>query len=108
MPALTLVVDGYKITVALPQCTILDTKVDVQRSYVYDVRRSLVLSPEALHLQSVAERQAFEDIQQTAIQAGLIDQAQREAKILIRCFLEAAGFRTVEFGETTPTTGAAV
>jgi hypothetical protein len=95
-----LVVDGDRVTVTLPPCKVLDTKIDVERSYVFDIRKSLVLSPKAIHLQSAAEKDALREIREAAIQAGLLEQAQKQAKMLLRYWFEAAGFRTVEFKET--------
>ena len=95
-------IDGYKVTVTLPPCKVLDEKIDVTKSYVFDVRRSMIYSPKAIHLQSAAEKDALREIRQAAIQAGLLEQAQKQAKILLRYWCEAAGFRTVEFLETEP------
>jgi len=99
-------VSGDKVTVTLPPCKVLDTKIDVERSYVFDVKKSLVLSPRAIHLQSAAEKDALREIREAAIQAGLLEQAQKQAKMLIRYWFEAAGFRTVEFRESGPAVGA--
>lgn len=92
-----LVIDGNKATVIMPECRILDSKIDVNHSYVFDVKRSLVLSPQAIHLQTAAERQALKEIQETAVQTGLLDQAQKQAEMLVRYFLESAGIREVAF-----------
>ena len=45
MDATALTVSGDKVTVTLPQCTVLDVSIDVTKSFVFDVRKSLVLSP---------------------------------------------------------------
>jgi len=68
-------------------------------SLVFDLKRSMVLSPKAIHLQSAAERSALREIRQAAIQAGLLEQAQKQAKILLRYWFQSAGFRTVEFAQ---------
>lgn len=41
--------------------------------YVFDNRRSLVLFTQAVHLQSAAERQALKEIQDAAVQTGLLE-----------------------------------
>ena len=102
LDAKALTVSGDRVTVTLPQCKVLDTKIDVERSYVFDIRKSLVLSPKAIHLQSAAEKDALKEIREAAIQAGLLEQAQKQAKMLLRYWFEAAGFRTVEFRESGP------
>ena len=94
-----LTVDGDKITVTLPACQVLDEKIDVTKSYIFAVRRSIVLSPEGIHLQSAAEKDALKEIREAAIQAGVLEQAEKQAKILLRYWFQSAGFRTVEFQE---------
>ena len=96
-------IEGTKATVTLPPCQILDSKIDVNRSYIFDVKRSLVLSPKSIHLQTVAERQALNEIQATAINAGLLQQAEKQAQILVRYLLETSGIREVEFGAKVDT-----
>lgn len=93
----SLVIEGTKATVTLPECRILDSKIDVNRSYIFDVKRSLVLAPQSIHLQTAAERQALNEIQATAINAGLLQQAEKQAQILVRYLLETSGIREVEF-----------
>ncbi len=93
-----LVIEGTKATVILPECRILDSKIDVERSYVFDIKRSIMLSPQAIHLQSTAERQALKEIQDVAVQAGVLEQAQKQAQVMVRYFLEASGMTEVEFG----------
>lgn len=88
---------GQKAMITLPQARILDSKIDVDRSYVFDVKRSLVLSPQAIHLQTAAERQALKEIQDAAVDAGLLEQARNQAQTLVRYFLESAGIPEVEF-----------
>ncbi|HOV74350.1 MAG TPA: DUF4230 domain-containing protein [Candidatus Hydrogenedentes bacterium] len=92
-----LAVEGDKITVTLPACKVLDAKLDAGQTYVYNLKKSFLLPPDGVNLQSAGERQAIEEIERTAIQAGLLDQANKQARTLIQCFLSAAGFRTVEF-----------
>jgi hypothetical protein len=47
-----LIIEGTKATVTLPLCRILDASIDVNRSYVFDVKRSVMLPPQAIHLQT--------------------------------------------------------
>lgn len=93
----SLVIEGTKATVTLPQCRILHASIDVNRSYVFDVKRSMVLSPQAVHLQTAAERKALAEIQETAVQVGLLQQAEKQAQVLVRYFLESSGIREVAF-----------
>ena len=93
----SLVIDGSKATVTLPPCQLLDASIDVNRSYVFDIKRSMMLSPQAVHLQTTAERKALEEIQEAAVQAGLLHQAEKQAQVLVRYFLESSGIRDVQF-----------
>ena len=108
LDAKAIAVDGDKVTVTLPPCKILDEKIDVVKSYVFDVRRSLVLSPKAIHLQSAAEKAALQEIRQAAVQAGLLEQAEKQARILLTYWFQSAGFRAVVFRENGPLAAAPV
>ncbi len=92
-------VEGTKITVTIPPCQIIDAKLDVMKSYVFDVKRSMAFAPDGIHLQTKAERQALQEIQEMAKKAGLLDQARKQAKMLLRYWFESSGFKTVEFHE---------
>jgi hypothetical protein len=86
-----------KATVALPECRILDSKIDVNTSCLFDLKRSMVLSPQAIHLQTAAERLALKEIQDAAVESGVLDQAKKQAQVMVRYWLEASGIIQVEF-----------
>ena len=76
------------IRVRLPAVKILDSKIDVDQSFVYDVRTSLILAPDTTLLQSDAERVALKKIVETAVEEGLLDVATENAVDVVRELLE--------------------
>lgn len=93
------------VIVRLPPPKILDRKIDVERSYVYDFERGL-LGPEDPDMQSRAERIALEKITRTACETGILEEANRRAELAVGALLRAAGFREVEIVTTPPPPGA--
>ncbi len=81
---------GEAIVVELPAPEILGATIDVERSRVYDVRRS-VFGPVAPELQSRAERYALQRIVESACQSDVLDAANDRAKVAVRALLEASG-----------------
>lgn len=82
------------VTVALPPPRILGTSIDVDRSYVYDLQRSL-LGPVDKELQSRAERFAKDKIEVSACESDILGEANRNAEVAVRSLLSAAGFEEV-------------
>lgn len=92
------------VTVLLPPPTILDTSIDVDRSYVYDLQRSL-LGPVDKELQSRAERFAKDKIKESACESDILGEANRNAEVAVRSLLGAAGFETVNVETQPPASG---
>lgn len=82
------------VTVQLPAPEILGASLDVERSRVYDMRRSL-FGPVDPDLQSRAERFALTRIVEGACDADVLTQANNRAATAVRALLEAAGAREV-------------
>ncbi len=83
-------VQGGTVTVRLPPPRILDKKVDVSRSRVFDVDTEL-LAPAAPDLQSQAERYALDRILLAACEGGVLAQANQRAEVVVRALLASAG-----------------
>lgn len=77
------------LTVHLPAPRILDKKLDVERSYVFDQERSL-LGPLDPTLQSQAERAALEQILLAACAQGILPAAAERAELAVRLLLQDA------------------
>ncbi len=85
------------IRITLPPPKVLNSKIDVTRSSVYDYDRGLFsLGPDAAtDLQSLAQKEALKQITAAAYTNGLMTQANDRAKHVITQLLNLAGFKTV-------------
>jgi hypothetical protein len=88
------VVDDRAVFVRLPAPGIHDAKIDVGRSYVYDIDRSL-FGPADPDLQTRAERFALSKVLAAACEENILGQANERASIAVRALLGAAGFSEV-------------
>lgn len=93
-PADVVVRDDRSVTVSLPAPQILDSKLDVNRSYVYDFQQG-ILSPEAPELQTEAERRALDQIMAGACQSNILTEANQRAELAITKLLGAMNFDEV-------------
>jgi hypothetical protein len=93
------------VTVRLPAPRILDQKVDVARSRVYDVDQSL-LAPAAPELQSQAERAALVQIVRAACAEGILASANRNAATAVAALLSTASTVPVHVITRPPAPGA--
>ncbi len=80
-------VDGGAVTIKLGPPQLLGAEIDVNRSYVYDVDRSL-FGPVDPDLQSRAERYALRQAVDAATDAGLLDEARSRAELVVRSLIE--------------------
>jgi Protein of unknown function (DUF4230) len=91
---------GEAITLRLPPPKILDSKIDVNRSKVYDYDRGFMgLGPDvAPELQELAQRETLAKIVETACTSGVLQSANDRAKLTVSQLLTTAGYRqlTVE------------
>lgn len=95
--------DGRKVTIRLPRAEIFDTYLIDDTSQpcytrVYD-RTNLILLPSSKDLESQARDQAVKAMRDTAVQAGVLADADRNARIVIERVLKAAGYESVDFIE---------
>lgn len=91
------------IEISLPSPSILDKKIDVNHSQVYDYDRGFLnLGPDvAPQLQTEAQRRTLSKVVKTACNQGILDQANERAKIVVTQLLETSGYENVEV-KTTP------
>ncbi len=76
------------VKVSIPQARILDSKIDIGRSYVYDVRESTFFAPGITPLQSEAQQEALKRVEKAAIEAGLLDLANQNATEIVKKLVE--------------------
>lgn len=94
--------DRLRVTLPAPQ--ILDSKLDVNRSSVYDYDRGfLSLGPDvAPQLQTLAARQTLAKVVETACSQGILDEANTRAEVAVTQLLSVAGDFEVEVQTTPP------
>jgi Protein of unknown function (DUF4230) len=95
---------GDNLTVRLPMPKLLDSKIDVSRSSVYDYSRgALGLGPDvAPQLQSLAQQQALQKITDAACEKGILTQANDRAKLVLGQLLKAPAYKTITVTLQTP------
>ncbi len=76
------------VSVSIPQARILDSKIDIGRSYVYDVRASMFFAPDITPLQSEAQQDALRRVEKAAIETGLLDLANQNAAEIVKKLVE--------------------
>ncbi|MBE9169268.1 DUF4230 domain-containing protein [Pleurocapsales cyanobacterium LEGE 06147] len=93
-----------KIHIDLPPPQILDGKIDVHRSRVYDYNRGFLnLGPDvAPQLQTLAQQKTLEQIVNAACSEGLLEKANERAREAIAQILATTGERQVEIKTTPP------
>jgi hypothetical protein len=94
--------NGNDITVTLPAARILDSKIDVGKSYVYDVQASICFAPDSVSLQGEAERRALREVEQAALACGLLEMAGEQAAQIARSLLSIAGAENVRVTVRAP------
>ena len=81
--------------IVLPAPRILDSKIDVEKSYVYDVRQSLAFAPDSILLHEAAQKLALKEIVDAAVDCGILDAAAQQAKWIVESLLQMAGMEGV-------------
>jgi len=94
------------LRVRLPAPRLLDSKIDVHRSSVYDYDRGFLgLGPDvAPQLQDLSQEKALEKIIAAACAEGLLGEANSRAELVVRQLVQNAGYDTIEVETQLPTT----
>lgn len=92
------------LRVVLPPPTIIDRKIDVSQSQVYDYNRGFLgLGPDrAPELQDQAQAVALERVLVAACQQGILQQASDRAELVVSKLLQNTGFERVEVDSRPP------
>lgn len=92
------------IQLQLPPPRILDSKIDVNRSTVYDYDRGfLSLGPDvAPQLQTLAQRETLKKITAAACKEKLLEQANDRAQLVVEKLLNTAGYKVVQVKTQSP------
>jgi hypothetical protein len=97
-------VNGNSVVLRLPPPQILDSKIDVNRSKVYDYDRGFMgLGPDvAPELQELAQRTTLERLLQSACTGNLLQTANDRAKLAVGELLNTAGYGQVTIATQPP------
>ncbi len=87
--------------VKMPPVEVFGATLDNQRTYVYDRRTGVAGMNQTL--ETAARQEAEKQILQAALEEGVIEQAEKNARDVIRSLLIAMGARHVVFVEVMPT-----
>jgi hypothetical protein len=85
------------IQIQLPSPKLLNSKIDVTKSQVYDYNRGFLgLGPDvAPDLQTKAQQEALQKIVQVACDEGILQKASDRAKFVVTQLLNTAGYKAV-------------
>ena len=94
------VLPNGKAFVTLPAAEILVTTIDNDKSYVVD-RQTGLLTKGSISLETEARQEAQHEIESAALEAGILDQAQKNAETYLRQLMSALGYTDVTFVRAT-------
>ncbi len=89
---------GTAVTLTLPPPEILYSKLDNDKTYVYDRQTGIFNKPDP-NLESQIRASAEQQIVQAATEDGILTQATQNAEQTLRTMLEGLGYRQVNFKE---------
>lgn len=101
-------VEGDRVQITLPPPQILNSKIDVNRSNVYDYNRGLLgLGPDvAPELQGLAQQAALKKVVSAACEDGVLARASDRAKLVVTQLLNLAGYQAVTVASQPPAANA--
>lgn len=88
--------EGDRVTVRLPEPEILYSKIDNDKTYVYDRQTGIFSKPDP-NLETQLRQAAEEEIVQAAIEDGIISKARTNAEQVIRTLITGLGYEEIEF-----------
>jgi hypothetical protein len=91
-----IVVKGQKVTLYLPPAEILVSKLDNERTGVYEYEKGLFTRRD-VQLESELRARAEEELVRRAMEDGILTQAEANAKAYLLLLLHSLGFTEVEF-----------
>jgi len=97
-------INNNSIEISLPAPQIIDSKIDVDRSFVYDYDRGFLnLGPDAaIDLQTSAQRKTLDKIIKSACQKNILEEANQKAKLTVSSLLNTAGYAKVKVITSSP------
>ncbi len=89
-------VQGQKVTVRIPKAQILVTRLDNEKTRVYSRDTGLFSSPDP-NLESEVRQEAERQLQQAALEGGILKTADENARATLASLLKGFGFTEVNF-----------
>jgi Protein of unknown function (DUF4230) len=89
-------IQGQKVSIHLPPAEVLSTRLDNAKTRVYSRDTGLFSSPDP-NLESEVREEAEQELQQAALQDGILRTANENAQSTISGMLKGFGFREVDF-----------
>jgi hypothetical protein len=89
-----IVVDGDRVAIALPPPEVLYSKVDNDKTYVYERKTGLFVKPDK-DIESEARQLAEQAMVEHALENGLLEQAQASGHLQIEAWLRSLGFTDI-------------
>lgn len=90
-----IVVSGDRVRIVLPPPEILYSKVDNDRTYVYERASGLFRTPDP-RIESEARQLAERAIVERALEGGILRNAEQNGRTYLEAFLRSLGFEQVE------------
>ena len=92
---------GTVLNVRLPLAEVLVSTLDNGKSYVYDRQTGLLASADP-NLETQARQVAEQQITQSALDDGILNQAMANAQTYLKWFFETLGYKQINFVPPTP------
>jgi Protein of unknown function (DUF4230) len=89
------VVQGQNIKIVLPKAEVFSTRIDNTKTRVYSRDTGLFISPDP-DLESEVREEAERQLQQAALQDGILNAADQNARNTIQSMISGLGFKQVE------------
>src|ERR1700722_2196157 len=89
------IIQGQKVSIHLPAAEVLSTRIDNAKTKVYSRDTGLFSSPDP-NLESEVREEAERELQQAAVQDGILKIASDNARSTISGMLKGLGFREVD------------
>jgi hypothetical protein len=85
------------VTINLPEAEVFSSSLDEDRTGVYDRDRGVFVFGVNEELADEARREAVSEIEDSALENGILEEAGTSAEDSIRAFVESLGFKEVRF-----------
>ena len=89
-------IDGKAVSIKLPEPSVFSTRLDNQRTRVYSRETGLFSSPDP-ELESDVRREAERQLNQAALDGGILKTAATNARATLTSLLQGLGFEAVTF-----------